>query len=106
MPMFVLGYDGMARRVADYPANAGFTGLNELATAGSFLVAAGILLFLANVVRSLRHGTIAGDDPWGGQTLEWATSSPPPRLNFEHRLPPVRSPSPLLDLREAEVHAT
>jgi cytochrome c oxidase subunit 1 len=105
MPMFVLGYDGMARRVADYPANAGFTGLNELATAGSFLVAIGVLLFLVNVAHSLRHGATAGDDPWGGQTLEWATSSPPPRLNFAGPLPPVRSPAPLLDLREAGVHA-
>jgi cytochrome c oxidase subunit 1 len=106
LPMFLLGYDGMARRVADYPANAGFTGLNELATVGSFLVAVGVLLFLANVARSLRHGAPAGDDPWGGQTLEWATSSPPPRLNFERGLPPVRSPAPLLDLREAGMHAS
>jgi cytochrome c oxidase subunit 1 len=106
MPMFVLGYDGMARRIANYPADAGFTGLNELATAGSFLTAAGILLFLANVAWSVRRGHVAGDDPWGGQTLEWATSSPPPRLNFDRPLPDVRSPAPLLDLREATVHAT
>ena len=106
MPMFVLGYDGMARRVADYPAGAGFTGMNELATAGSYLVAAGMLLFFANVVRSARGGRLAGDDPWGGQTLEWATSSPPPRFNFDRPLPPVHSPAPLLDLREEAVRAT
>ena len=41
----------------------------------------------------------AGPDPWGGQTLEWATTSPPPRLNFEQPLPPIRSAEPLLDLR-------
>jgi cytochrome c oxidase subunit 1 len=43
---------------------------------------------------------LAGDDPWLGHTLEWATSSPPPPLNFERPLPPVRSYAPLLDLRE------
>jgi cytochrome c oxidase subunit 1 len=105
MPMFFLGYEGMARRVADYPANAGFTGLNQAATAGSFLVAVGMLVLIANVVRSLRHGELAGDDPWRGLTLEWATASPPPRLNFDRPLPPVRSPAPLFDLREAEVPA-
>ena len=105
MPMFVLGYRGMARRIADYPANAGFTGLNAAATAGSFLIGIGVLLFLANIAWSLGRGAIAGDDPWGGQTLEWATSSPPPRLNFERPLPPVHSPAPLFDLREVEVGA-
>jgi len=105
MPMFALGYDGMARRIADYPPRAGFTRLNELATAGSFVVAAGVLLVLANIVLALRRGEPAGDDPWNGQTLEWATSSPPPRLNFDRPLPPVRSPAPLLDLEEARTHA-
>ena len=42
----------------------------------------------------------AGDDPWLGHTLEWATTSPPPPLNFEHPLPPIRSYAPLLDLRQ------
>jgi cytochrome c oxidase subunit 1 len=102
MPMFVLGYRGMARRIADYPATAGLTGMNELATAGSYLLTLGVLLVLANIVRSLRSGAFAGDDPWGGHTLEWATSSPPPRLNFERPLPPVHSFAPLLDLRERE----
>ena len=57
-------------------------------------------VFIANVVVSLRHRRPAGDDPWGAQTLEWATSSPPPRHNFA-ALPPIRSYAPLLDLREA-----
>ena len=98
-PMFILGYDGMPRRVADYSPAAGFTGLNELATAGSYVIALGILVFLVNVVVSLRRRAPAGDDPWEGQTLEWATSSPPPRHNFDS-LPPIRSYAPLLDLRE------
>jgi cytochrome c oxidase subunit 1 len=105
MPMFVLGYDGMARRIANYPAGAGWSGLNELATAGSYVVAVGVLLVFANVVLALRSGAPAGDDPWHGQTLEWATTSPPPRLNFDRPLPPVLSPSPLFDLEEAVARA-
>jgi len=57
-------------------------------------------VFLGNVAVSLRRRRPAGDDPWGAHTLEWATSSPPPRFNFE-ALPPIRSFAPLLDLREA-----
>ena len=89
MPMFVLGYDGMVRRVADYPSDAGFTGMNELATAGSGVIAASMLVFLANVAVSLRWRRAAGDDPWEGHSLEWATTSPPPPGNFD-RLPPIR----------------
>jgi cytochrome c oxidase subunit 1 len=105
MPMFVLGYDGMARRVADYPSGAGFTRLNELATTGSYVIAVGVLLVLANIVLALRRGEPPGDDPWHAQTLEWATSSPPPRLNFDRPLPPVRSPAPLFDLEKATARA-
>src|SRR5215213_4666330 len=99
-PMFLLGYDGMPRRVADYAPEAGFTGNNRLATIGAYVIALGIAAFIANLVVSLRRREPAGDDPWEGQTLEWATSSPPPRLNFSG-LPPIRSYAPLLDLREA-----
>src|SRR3954469_12383611 len=98
-PMFLLGYDGMPRRVADYSPSAGFTGDNRLATIGAYVIAFGIVVFIVNLVVSLRSRRPAGDDPWEGQTLEWATSSPPPRLNFSG-LPPIRSFAPLLDLRE------
>jgi cytochrome c oxidase subunit I len=100
LPMFFLGNDGMVRRIADYTPETGWQNLNELATLGSYAIAISIAVFCVNVFRSLRHGAPAGDDPWEGQTLEWATSSPPPRHNFD-RLPPVRSFAPLLDLREA-----
>jgi cytochrome c oxidase subunit 1 len=60
-------------------------------------------VFLVNVVVSLRRRVAAGDDPWMGHTLEWATSSPPPPLNFTGPLPPIRSYAPLLDLREEEM---
>jgi cytochrome c oxidase subunit I len=97
-PMFLLGYDGMPRRVADYSPDAGFTDLNRLSTLGSFLIALGVAVFLWNLFVSLRRREPAGDDPWEGHSLEWATTSPPPRYNF-HSLPPITSHAPLLDRR-------
>jgi cytochrome c oxidase subunit 1 len=102
-PMFFLGMDGMPRRVADYPSNAGWTGLNRVATVGAFIIATATLVFLINVVRTLRRPADSPADPWAGHTLEWWTSSPPPRLNFES-LPPIHSHAPLLDLRERPAH--
>jgi cytochrome c oxidase subunit 1 len=100
-PMFLVGLDGMPRRIARYPQHPGWITLNDLSTAGSGIIAIGVLIFLANLFVSLRHRVPAGDDPWQGQSLEWATSSPPPPLNFDRPLPPIRSFAPLLDLREA-----
>ena len=65
----------------------------------SALIALSVLVFVVNVVISLRRQIPAGGDPWGGHSLEWWTSSPPPRHNFDE-LPPIRSFAPLLDLRE------
>jgi cytochrome c oxidase subunit 1 len=101
-PMFVLGYDGMPRRVADYSPHAGFTGWNEVSTLGSYVIGIAMLVFAWNVWSSWRRAEPAGDDPWGGHTLEWWTSSPPPRLNFERPLPPIRSFAPLYDLRREQ----
>jgi cytochrome c oxidase subunit I len=101
-PMFLVGADGMPRRIARYPQHASWITDNDLSTAGAGLIAIGVLIFLVNLWVSLRHRVEAGDDPWEGQTLEWATSSPPPPLNFERPLPPIRSFAPLLDLRESE----
>jgi cytochrome c oxidase subunit 1 len=98
-PMFIVGHEGMVRRIADYPESAGWGGLNLLETIGSYVIAAALLTFAANVAVSLVRRRPAGDDPWGGQALEWATTSPPPPHNFD-RLPPIRSFAPLLDLRE------
>jgi cytochrome c oxidase subunit 1 len=97
-PMFFVGEDGMPRRVADYTKADGFQTLNGVATAGSWLIALGILAFLLNVALASLRAPDAGPDPWGGQTLEWATGSPPPRHNFDGVLPPVRSAQPLMDL--------
>ncbi len=101
-PMHILGIEGMARRVADYPDEPGWTLLNVLASAGSVVIAAAVLIFAWNVISSvwLRRGRPAGDDPWGGYSLEWATSSPPPHHNF-HSLPRIRSERPAWDARQA-----
>jgi cytochrome c oxidase subunit 1 len=98
-PMFFLGFDGMPRRVPDYAPR--FGDLNLISSIGAGVIALGVLVFLANVWVSLRRRVPAGADPWRAQTLEWATSSPPPRHNFD-RLPPIGSYAPLLDRREAE----
>lgn len=101
-----LGEQGMPRRYADYLAADGFTLLNSLSTIGSFLLGLSTLPFLYNVARTARHGRrVEVDDPWGwGRSLEWATSCPPPRHNFE-ALPRIRSDSPAFDLHHPEVKA-
>jgi cytochrome c oxidase subunit I len=97
----ILGLEGMPRRVASYRAEDGFTALNQVSSIGSFLLAASTLPFLWNVWSTLRGraGRDAGDDPWGGHTLEWATTSPPPSHNFDEPLPPIRSNRPVWDAR-------
>ncbi|HUO69053.1 MAG TPA: cbb3-type cytochrome c oxidase subunit I [Gammaproteobacteria bacterium] len=100
-PMFILGEEGMPRRISRYPTHPGWGALNLLESIGAGIIALAIVVFLVNVAVSLRRREIAGDDPWLGHTLEWATSSPPPPHNFERPLPPIRSYAPLLDLRHA-----
>jgi cytochrome c oxidase subunit I len=100
-PMHILGIKGMPRRIADY-ADPTWNDWNLLATVGGFMIAASMLPFLWNVFISLRNGKIAGDDPWEGNTLEWATSSPPPPYNFD-RLPEIRSERPVFDARHGLV---
>ncbi|WP_405837196.1 cytochrome c oxidase subunit I [Streptomyces platensis] len=99
-----LGVEGMPRRYADYLAADGFTALNTFSTIGSFLLGLSTLPFLYNVWKTTHHGArITVDDPWGfGRSLEWATSSPPPRHNFT-TLPRIRSESPAFDLHHPEV---
>jgi heme/copper-type cytochrome/quinol oxidase subunit 1 len=81
-PMHILGLLGMPRRTYTYHDGLGWGGLNLLETLGSYLLAGGLVLVAANLAVSLRRGAPAGDDPWGGDTLEWATSSPPPPYNY------------------------
>jgi cytochrome c oxidase subunit 1 len=101
-----LGVEGMPRRYADYPADAGFTTLNQVSSIGAFLLGASTLPFLYNVWKTHRSAPkVESDDPWGwGRGLEWATSCPPPRHNFT-RLPRIRSISPAFDLHHPEISA-
>ncbi|TDD10579.1 cytochrome c oxidase subunit I [Saccharopolyspora terrae] len=94
-----LGDEGMPRRYADYLVTDGFTALNTVSTIGAFVLGASMLPFLYNVLTSYRFGTpVDVDDPWGhGNSLEWATSCPPPRHNFT-ALPRIRSIRPAFEL--------
>ena len=82
--MLVLGMEGMPRRYYDYLPR--FQMLHVIATVGSWLLVAGILLMFWNVLRALKTGARAPADPWGGTTLEWTIASPPPTENF-HEVP-------------------
>jgi cytochrome c oxidase subunit I+III len=95
-PMHVAGLLGMPRRVYTYPHGLGWEIPNLVSTVGSVGFAIGVLLFVVNVVWSARRGRPAGADPWGGDTLEWVESSPPPAAQFP-RLPVVRARHPLWD---------
>src|SRR5262249_52326524 len=88
-----LGILGMPRRVFTYPDLPGWGTLNMLSTLGAVVMGVAVLVFVANIVKSLRSGERAGDNPWQGWTLEWAATSPPSPHNFE-RVPPVRSRRP------------
>ncbi|EGD56927.1 cytochrome c oxidase subunit I [Gordonia neofelifaecis] len=94
-----LGNEGMPRRYADYLASDGFTVLNMVSTVGSLVLGLSTLVFIWNVFKSYRYGDVVTvDDPWGfGNSLEWATSCPPPRHNFTE-LPRIRSERPAFEL--------
>jgi len=94
-----LGNEGMPRRYADYLPTDGFTTLNMVSSIGAFVLGASTLPFLWNVFRSYRYGEVVTvDDPWGYcNSLEWATSCPPPRHNFTE-LPRIRSERPAFEL--------
>jgi cytochrome c oxidase subunit 1 len=81
-PMHQLGLMGMPRRVYTYPEYMNWGVLNLVSSLGAVLLVAGGVLLLVNVTRSLRAGVLAGDNPWNADSLEWATSSPPPVYNF------------------------
>jgi cytochrome c oxidase subunit I len=109
-----LGGEGFPRRYVNYLASDGFTTLNTVSTIFSFILGASTIPFFYNVAKSWRYGRLAlRDDPWGhGNSLEWATSSPPPRHNFTE-IPKIRSERPafeahyphLLERLQREAHA-
>ncbi|MEY3310672.1 MAG: hypothetical protein RL107_808 [Actinomycetota bacterium] len=98
------GVMGMPRRYATYLVEDGFTWMNQLSTVGSMILAVSMIPFLFNVWWTKRNAPMVGvNDPWGyGRSLEWATSSPPPRHNFTS-IPRIRSESPAFDLNHPEV---
>jgi cytochrome c oxidase subunit 1 len=100
LPMYTLGLRGMPRRVATYQPGLGWTTPNLVATIGAAVLAVGVVLFVVDIAVSLARRVPAGGDPWGGYSLEWATSSPPPEHNFE-RLPQIRSERPAYDVHQA-----
>jgi cytochrome c oxidase subunit 1 len=102
----LLGMQGMPRRYADYLPEESFTWLNRVSSAGAFLLGASTLVFLWNVWATWREAPrVTADDPWGfGASLEWATSCPPPRHNFDS-LPRIRSERPVVDLRHPSASA-
>jgi cytochrome c oxidase subunit 1/cytochrome c oxidase subunit I+III len=103
LPMHLTGLWGMPRRVYTYGPDLGWNTLNMISSVGSFVLALGILLFLANVVLSLRSGVRATANPWNAPTLEWAVPSPPPPYNFSV-IPTLASRHPLWEgyLRESD----
>jgi cytochrome c oxidase subunit I len=84
-PQFVVGYWGMPRRYAVYPAEFQF--LNVLSSAGASVLAVGYVIPLIYLTWSMRYGPPAGRNPWGAKGLEWTTLSPPPTENFD--VPPI-----------------
>jgi cytochrome c oxidase subunit I+III len=99
-PMHFLGLSGMPRRVYTYPAALGWGETNFFVTIATFVLAASFVILLINMVVSLRHGELAGNNPWNAGTLEWATTSPPPSWNFA-RVPVVTGVEPLWETPQA-----
>jgi cytochrome c oxidase subunit 1 len=101
-----LGNEGMPRRYADYRPSDGFTTLNTVSTIGAFVLGISTLPFLYNVWKSYRTGNLVTvNDPWGhGNSLEWATSCPPPLRNFDC-MPRIRSERPAFDAKFPELAA-
>ena len=99
--MHIPGLLGMPRRIYTYEPGRGWDVLNLIVTIGAFFQAAGILVFVGNLLWSKWRGAEAGSDPWDAWTLEWSTTSPPPAYNFA-TLPVVRSRRPLWDLKHPE----
>jgi cytochrome c oxidase subunit 1 len=97
-PFHELGLRGMPRRIMNYSMHEEWQTLNVLSTIGAFIIALSILPFLYNLAVSRKNGKHASADPWNANSLEWATTSPPPVHNFDV-IPPIRSERPVFDER-------
>jgi len=100
-PQHVAGMLGMPRRIYTYGEGRGWELWNQLSTLGAIIQGIAVLLFVWNVLVSLRRGAVAGPDPWDAWTLEWSTTSPPPEYNFAE-IPLVRSRRPLWDAKHPD----
>ena len=96
--MHIPGILGMPRRIYTYEADRGWGTLNLICSLGAGVQALGTLIFVLNILLSLRKGKLAGNDPWDAWTLEWTTTSPPPEYNFAE-IPTVKSRRPLWDIK-------
>jgi cytochrome c oxidase subunit I len=99
--MHIPGLLGMPRRIYTYEPGRGWDTWNFIVTIGVFFQAAGILVFLGNLLWSYFRGKAAGNDPWDAWTLEWSTNSPPAAYNF-YTIPSVQSRRPLWDLKHPD----
>jgi cytochrome c oxidase subunit 1/cytochrome c oxidase subunit I+III len=99
-PMHIVGLLGMPRRTYTYPANLGWTGYNLAETLGAYVLAAGLVLMVLNLLISRFRGE-PSQDPFHGDTLEWATTSPPPHYNFAV-IPTVTTPYGMYDDEDRE----
>jgi cytochrome c oxidase subunit 1 len=97
-PMHFLGLSGMPRRVYTYPKGLGFELMNQLETAGAFLLGVSFLVFLVNIFQTWRKPRNAPADPWNGATLEWSIPSPPQEFNFAE-IPTVHGRDALWELK-------
>ncbi len=104
MPLYVLGLEGMTRRMQHYDVPA-WQPWVLLAAVGAVIIMAGIILQIAQLVVSIRHREELRDDtgdPWNGRSLEWATASPPPAFNFAV-LPTISSEEAYWDLKQRAI---
>ena len=103
IPQYILGLQGMPRRMAIYPHDPQWQDLNTWSSVGAIMIGISTLLFVINIVASWKKHP-AGDNPWDAHTLEWFTTSPPPHHNF-FRLPQIRSERPTWDHNHPDAKA-
>jgi cytochrome o ubiquinol oxidase subunit I len=99
MPLYILGFMGAPRRIDHYDASTGWQPLYITSAIGFVIILCGVATQIHMVIKSIRLRIPAGNDPWNGRTLEWASHSPPPFYNFAV-VPPITSHEPLWDLKK------
>jgi cytochrome c oxidase subunit 1 len=104
LPQYLVGLHGMPRRIAEYAASNGWTGLNRISTGGAYLLFLSVAVMIVNFYVSWRRPEPSSANPWDAGALEWATSSPPPHHNF-YSIPPIRSERPVWDFNHPDHRA-